>query len=354
MTTPRVLIDVERLRQPNSGLGQVALHLGRELLARPSDRWEPVFLIPRNRLDIYGREIEHEIPSWRRRYLPGLAPRYDLWHMLHQDPGYMPGRGTPYILTINDLNFLGEKSPAKASRRLRKVQRLVDGASALAVLSEYTGQIVREHLDVGETPVEVVYPGRCSDPEAVARRPDFAPAGSFLFALGMVRRKKNFHVLVEMLARLSDPSLIIAGNAEGEYAREIEERARALGIHDRVILPGEIGEDHKAWLFENCEAFVFPSLHEGFGLPVLEAMSYGKPVFCSTRASLPEVGGEDAFYWEHFEPEYMAGVLGDGLASFREEPRRSDRLRTRASEFTWTDAARRYARMYERVLGARP
>lgn len=353
MAKARVLIDVERLRQPNSGLGQVALHLGTEFLAHPSDAWEPVFLIPENRLGIYGQDIACEVPSRRRRYLPNLAPRYDLWHILHQDASYLPGTVTPYVLTIHDLNFLGEKSPPKAAKRLRKVQKLVDGATAVTVISKYTESVVREHLEFGGTPVEVVYNGLCSDPGAVQSRPEFAPEASFLFTLGVVRRKKNFHVLVDMLALLDGLSLIIAGNTRDGYADEIRERAQALGIGERVIIAGEIDDSHKTWLFNNCDAFVFPSLYEGFGLPVLEAMSFGKPTFSSALSSLPEVGGEDVFYWDSFEPQHMAEVFRSGLSQFHEDTQRASRLRARADEFSWRNASHKYAQLYERILADR-
>ena len=353
MPKARVLIDVERLRQPNSGLGQVSLHLGTEFLAHPSDAWEPVFLIPENRRGIYGQDIAFEAPSRRRRYLPNLAPRYDLWHILHQDASYLPGAATPYVLTINDLNFLGEKSPPKAAKRLRKVQKLVDGATAITVISNYTETVVREHLEFGDTPIEVVYLGLCSDPGAAQTRPAFAPDTSFLFTLGVVRRKKNFHVLVDMLALLDGLSLIIAGNTQDAYADEIREQAQALGIGERVIIAGEIDDSHKIWLFDNCEAFVFPSLYEGFGLPVLEAMSFGKPTFSSALSSLPEVGGDDVFYWDNFEPQHMAEVFRSGLSQFHEDGQRASRLRARADEFTWRNTAHQYAQLYERILADR-
>jgi len=346
MSLPRVLIDVERLRQPNSGLGQVALHLVNQYLEDPPTDWEPVFLIPEDRLDRFDVPFAYEVPNWRRRYARVLAPEYNLWHMLHQDASYLPGPRTPYILTINDLNFLFEKSPAKAQKRLAKVQRLVDGASAITVISKFTESVVREHLRLGDTPVHVVYIGLGSDPDDPGEKPDFAPAEPFLFNVGVVRRKKNQHVLIDFLARIDDIKLIVAGNTDDDYADEIRERVAALGLGDRVIMPGEITEAHKTWLFRHCEAFVFPSLYEGFGLPVAEAMSHGTPTFASTRSSLPEVGGDDVFYWDDFDPDAMAAVYRDGKAAFHADPERAARLAERAATFSWENTARRYAELY--------
>jgi len=352
MAIPRVLIDVERLRQPNSGLGQVALNLGQQFLAHPSDKWRPVFLIPEDRRDTFGRPIDFEVPSWRRRYVPRLAPRYDLWHILHQDASYLPAPTTPHILTIHDLNFLEEKSAVKATKRLARVQKLVDGAQAVTVISNFTRSIVEQHLDLGGTPVEVVYNGLCTDPASSGEPPDNMPDGEFLFTLGVVRRKKNFHVLVDLLAKLDGVNLVIAGNTKGTYADEIRQHASDLGVTDRLAIVGEIESSHKAWLFHNCKAFVFPSLYEGFGLPLLEAMSFGKPTFCAARTSLPEVGGDDVFYWNDFDADYMVDVFRTGMQAFESEPERLDRLRVRAERFSWQNAAKHYAELYDRVLAA--
>ncbi len=352
MARPRVLIDVERLRQPNSGLGQVALHLVSEYLKHPPKDWQPVFMLPEDRLDMFPPDIEYEVPTWKRRYARALAPEYNLWHMVHQDASYLPGRRTPYILTINDLNFMFEKSAAKAEKRLKKVQRLVDGASAITVISRFTETVIREHLELGDTPVQVVYIGLGDSADVPETPPVSAPDGPFLFNVAVVRRKKNQHVLIDMLAKLDDYTLVIAGNMKDYYADEIRNRARELGISDRVILAGEISEEDKSWMFSNCEAFVFPSLYEGFGLPVAEGMRYGKPVFASTRSSLPEVGGDDVFYWDDFDAEAMAAVFKEGMAAYAADPGRPDRLRARAAAFSWENTARQYAELYRRYWRA--
>lgn len=353
MEMPRVLIDAERLRQPNSGLGQVAFNLGKEFLAHPSATWRPVFLIPENRLGVFGQPIDHEIPSLRRRYAPRLAPQYDLWHVLHQDASYLPHPGTPYVLTIHDLNFLEEKSASKASKRLAKVQQLVGKASAVTVISQFTKRIVERHLEFRDVPISVIYNGLCIAHDDDGTRPGYVPGGEFLFTLGVVRRKKNFHVLVDLLSRLDGLNLVIAGNTKGSYAGEIRARARDLGIEERVVMAGEVEESHKVWLFRNCKAFVFPSLYEGFGLPLLESMSFGKPTFCAARSSLPEIGGDDVVYWDDFDVDRMVDVYDRGMRDFSEDPGRLERLKDRAGKFSWMNAARQYGQLYERLLSAR-
>jgi glycosyltransferase involved in cell wall biosynthesis len=174
-----------------------------------------------------------------------------------------------------------------------------------------------------------------------------------LFTIGDITSKKNFHVLVEMLTRLPEYRLVVAGSKTNEYAKDLERRAAELGLADRVVLPGRVTESERLWLYANCHAFVFPSLTEGFGLPLIEAMSFGRPVFSSNRTSLPEVGGVLAFYWEKFEPQYMESVFRDGMRKYEADAEYPRKLRNRAGEFQWPRAARQYLALYREVLEQR-
>ncbi len=350
----KVLVDLERLRAPNSGLGQVALHLGKELAARPSEDWQPVFLLPTADPALVAPGVEFEVPTLMGRHFRRWRGNYDLWHVLHQDARLLPPKNTPYLLTIHDLNFLGEKAGDKAQRRLQKVKRLVDGAAAISVISDYTRTVIEQHLELGDTPVHVIYNGIPDKSSEASSKPGFLPDGPFLFTVGVVRPKKNFHVLVDMLEHIPDFKLVIAGNRKGEYGDQIEAAAADKGLADRVFVCGEISDAEKNWLFANCAAFLFPSLYEGFGLPLAEAMSHGKPCFSSSMTSLPEVGGDDVFYFPSFDGEVMARTFEDGMATFRDDAGRADRLRERAAGFNWTAAAKAFADLYSELLaGAR-
>lgn len=354
---PKVLIDFERLKHIHSGLGQVSLHLAGELSRRTSDSWQPVYLVPPGWEGQFGSRVEYEVASARRRLLPRLCPRYDLWHATHQESRYTPGHvGTPYVLTIHDLNFLEEKAGGKADRRLRRLQFKADRASAITFVSDYTRRLAEQRLQLPDVPLEVIWNGAGSAEHPVAgRRPAWAPEGKFLFSLGLIRPRKNFHVLVDMVSRLPAISLVIAGNTEHSYAGEIREHIRQRNLEARVHLPGEVSAAEKAWLFENCEAFVFPSTLEGFGLPVVEAMSYGKPVFLSNRTSLPEVGGTEARYWESFEPDHMVEVFRAGMEEFRQDSGKRERVIRQGRRFSWSEAASSYLALYLRLLrGVRP
>lgn len=121
--------------------------------------------------------------------------------------------------------------------------------------------------------------------------------GEFMLHLSNLQVNKNVDLLVDMMGLLPERHLVIAGN----WKRRPELKARVDAMANVTALD-RVSEDEKWWLYRNCQAFLFPSACEGFGMPPIEAMKSGKPVFLSTLTSLPEVGGPDAFYWPQLTP----------------------------------------------------
>ncbi|AQG80517.1 glycosyltransferase family 4 protein [Spirosoma montaniterrae] len=356
---PTLFIDAERLRDRNSGLGQVCLHLGHELVRqRPNGRdgepWHITFLVPKGETGVFGNEVAYLEASWLRKvWIPG---QFDVWHCLHQDSDYLPRPGQgKLILTIHDLNFLARTDypEAKKARKRTALQRKVDRASVLTTISDYTASDVRTHLTIPpNVPLHVIPNGVAIDPTQTPVSPpalplfdSFALSPFFLF-LGVIHPKKNVHTLLPLLEAFPDYRLVLAGPDGHAYAQHIREQAQNLGIADRLLMPGVVNEATKSWLYANCDAFLFPSLSEGFGLPVAEAMTFGKPVFVSRLTSLPEVGGKEAYYFDNFEPEHMAQTVYDGVQDFSLNPLRQQRMQKRAAGFRWDAVAGQYWELY--------
>ena len=139
---------------------------------------------------------------------------------------------------------------------------------------------------------------------------------------------------------------MISGITESEpYKQKIIAEAKKYGVENRVMFTGSVSENDKQWYLKNCKAFVFPSISEGFGLPVLEAMYFGKPVILSTCTSLPEIGGEVAYYFSDFDPTNMNIVLEKSLHHYSiNQP--MDLIKNRAVAFSWDDAAQKYLNIY--------
>lgn len=153
--------------------------------------------------------------------------------------------------------------------------------------------------------------------------------------------RKNLATLVEAFALLDDPQLglVVAGARRHDQNAPLLRRIEALGLGDRVDLLGYVPDERLPELFAKARLFAFPSLYEGFGLPVLEAMALGAPVVCSDASSLPEVGGDAVRYFNPTDPTSIATAMGQVLG---DEALRTAMARDgleRAREFTWKRTA---------------
>jgi len=173
---------------------------------------------------------------------------------------------------------------------------------------------------------------------------------SVLLSLSAKREHKNLGALLEALAALpSRPVLILAGYPT-PHERELRLRAQALGIADDVRWPGWLTPSELEGLWRLTSAFVFPSLYEGFGLPVLEAMARGVPVACSNASSLPEVAGEAALMFDPRDPRSIAVALERLLHPGPEIEALKAAGVARAAQFTWQRTASGTLASYARAL----
>jgi glycosyltransferase involved in cell wall biosynthesis len=347
-----ILIDLDRLKDPNNGLGQVALFFGEQISRMDDPLLDFTFLVPKKFAGKFGKLVKYEVTSFKRRYFPRLCPSYDLWYTIHQDSWYFPSlRKTPYILTINDLNFLGEKTPAKAKARLNRLQKKVDRSTAITTISHFSKNAIQQHLDLKGKPLHVIYCGVEVQPFENVPKPAYAPHGDILFSVGVVQPKKNYAVLIDFIKNLPENYvLVIAGNKAGEHSVELEKRIEQAGLSQRIILPGIISDEDKYWFYTNCKAVLFPSKFEGMGFPPVEAMRFGKPVFASTFSSIPEVSEDKAYYWENFDPEYMSKFFLEKYSEFKSDPSRPDVFKKHSMRYTWENAAREYVGLFKKIL----
>jgi glycosyltransferase involved in cell wall biosynthesis len=228
-------------------------------------------------------------------------------------------------------------------------QKLINQSDAIVCISDFCKTDVLKYCNLGNKPLYVIHNGTHAVGLPSLGAASYKPSRPFLFAMGDVNRKKNFHTLLPMMAA-NHFELIIAGRlAEGDYIQQIETEAEVLGIKDRIHILGPVKEGEKAWYLQNCTAYVHPSLAEGFGAPVVEAMSFGKPLFLSHLTSLPEIGGDVAFYFKSFDPEHMTEILYDGLQYFQRNGL-AQKIRERSTHFNWKEKAKQYRDVYHSLL----
>ncbi|RPE13351.1 glycosyltransferase family 1 protein [Chitinophaga lutea] len=346
-----ILIDCERMKYINTGLYTYCHELGSALLKKAVND-QLCFYLPRKLGKHFGPDESY---LWQRSlhkfYLPHRQ-QFDVWHSTYQTSLYRTlNSRTRKLLTVHDLNFLHE-SKSKASRKkyLSLLQRNIHKADHIVTISEFVKKEVLQYTDTGGKPLDVIYNGSRVEEFSGFDDPVYRPGRPFLFALGVVLPKKNFHVL-PCLLKNNDLELVIAGQVNEEYKSKILHEAAKHGVTGRVKILGGIPASQKYWYLKNCYAFMFPSLAEGFGLPAVEAMHFGKPVFLSTTTSLPEIGGDAAYYFDSFEPERMRQVFETGMQDYLKN-HRAPAITDRARLFNWDHTADAYLSIY-RQLAAR-
>ena len=343
----RIWIDTERLKYPHTGLYHFCMELGKALVQEKTDREELSFYLPANQMGVFGKEVVYRKQiSLHKFQLPSTAS-YQVWHSLHQGSQYFPfRRSIPVVLTIHDLNFLHQpgRGAAYIKKSLAELQKKIDRADRVVAISNFVLEELYRNLQVNSAQTSVIYNG-CNFSQLDVEQPTRIPNKPFLFTIGTVAAKKNFHVLPALLQG-NDYWLVIAGITHEEaYLQKIKQEAVRCGVEHRVIITGAITDAQKQWYYQHCEAFVFPSIAEGFGMPVLEAMYFGKPVFLSTYTSLPEIGGSLAYYFASFDSDEMRRTVEQGLQHYYQtSPQQA--LQNHALSFSWLAAARQYLSIY--------
>ncbi|WOP20093.1 glycosyltransferase family 1 protein [Raineyella sp. LH-20] len=249
-------------------------------------------------------------------------------------PAFSP---VPVVLTIHDL--ISFRFPEYVPGRLAGIQRTLLRAGArsarrVLTVSTATATDLAEHLALPSEKVTVVPPaGSGRRPAGVTRRTDL------LFSLGNRMPHKNFVGLLEALALIVParrPHLVITGGGPDD---PLTAEVARLGLADWVDLAGWLPSEEVDQLYAEATLLVFPTLFEGFGLPVLEAMSAGCPVLCTDLPVLHEVAGDAAAYVDSRDPQ----ALADAIAALLDDPAERARLAVagsaRAAEFSWERTA---------------
>lgn len=371
----RVTLEASALLGPPAGMRTYVLELLRRLCAQnPEDlyrlyvgRWAPfppaddVWPPPAPPNLAFDLRRLPFAPVLRLEHTLGLnlverlLPRADVFHGTGQ---FLPRlRRTPSVLTLHHWGDMAHQSGAW--RRFyydTVIKQSLAWADRVITVSKFTRDHFLERSGMREERVRVVYHG-VFDPlpspslEQVAslRRRHGLPR-RFALCLSRLNPGKNVVRLVRAFARLAvrhgDLGLVLVGHADPGYLPEVRAAVAECRLGERVVLTGPVPDLDVPTFYAACEAFVFPSTSEGFGIPVIEAMAMGRPVAAADATALPEVvAGAGVLFDPHDEE-----AIADALESILEGgPRRADLIakgRARAADFTWAQAARATRAVY--------
>jgi glycosyltransferase involved in cell wall biosynthesis len=302
--------------------------------------------------------------------LPALARARRL-DVLHSPANWGPvvTPGVASVITLLDLIWLHRAKEWSPSARVRRQVRVLVGysvrhADRLLAISQATAEDIvrtlgvrRERIDV--TPLGVRAPNQATRlPEAELRARFQLGAARVVLSVAQKRPYKHLHSLVRALPELDEDVLLVLPGAPTAYERELRMLAEDLDVASRVRFPDWVSEEELDGLYALSRAFVLPSLIEGFGLPVLEAMARGVPVACANVAALSEVAGDAALLFDPESQDDVTAAVRRVLEDRAFAERLARRGHERVKEFTWertgTSTLAGYRRAIATRLGGQP
>ncbi|HEX5223640.1 MAG TPA: glycosyltransferase family 1 protein [Solirubrobacteraceae bacterium] len=290
--------------------------------------------------------------------LPRLArsERADVLHSLASIAPLRPA--VTDVVTLHDVTFMhtptfGRLTTAGMSVLVRSAAR---NAAALITGSEAAREEVSSVLGIEQARLTVVHHGyeparaaNATDAATLRARFDLDAASRVVLCVAAKRPHKNQELLVRAAAQLPpDVTIVLAGHPE-PYEQELRALAASLGVQERVRFVDYVPDADLEGLWRASACAAFPTLGEGFGLPVLEALAHGLPVAASDLAVLREVGGDAVHYFDPRSAGSAAGAIGAALA----DPAAASAGPARAARFTWEAAADATCEVYERALARR-
>jgi glycosyltransferase involved in cell wall biosynthesis len=347
----RILVSLGKSAPGDGGIFEFSSQLARRIvLAAPAwrERWNVEFTLHLRPqlLGHFGPGVAY-LPLVRLQRLVHLQPLpYALWHSLNQLNRFRPPRGCGRrLVTVHDLNYLYDRRSGSTWIEHRRTRNLLARADHVVAISQHTADDITRHLG-WEGPLDVIYNGATNlSGHAQTPLPGVDVSRPFLLHLSRMSPSKNPQAILNLARIWPEMQFLMCGASSADA--DALARANTLA---NVQFHLYISDEQKAWAYAHCAGFIFPSLAEGFGLPPVEAMHFGKPVFLARRTCLPEIGGSAADYFDDFDPMSMKAVVELGLRR-QCEPGRMQVIREHAARFDWDRTAQAYLSLYARQLG---
>ncbi|MDR6914654.1 alpha-1,3-rhamnosyl/mannosyltransferase [Pseudomonas sp. 3296] len=374
----RIALNARILQAPRTGIGHYVAELANALADEPDIElalfhgWGWSSALPEAAMPGYSRltPLLRQIPGayqarrWleQKRFDQGRAQSIDLYH----EPSLWPlSFDGPTIITLHDLTHL-HYPDTQPPARLREIERrLADGvrqANLILTDSQFIADEAQAHFGLPAerfvvAPLGVAARFHPRTPEAIdaVLKAHGVVAREYFLCVGTLEPRKNLtlalraHALLPEAVRQRFP-LLIVGMAGWQHEQFSEELHQALAS-GHVCLLGYLPDEQVAQLMAGARALIFPSLYEGFGLPVLEAMACGTPVILTRRSAMPEVAGAAGNYIEPDEPEGLRNTMSRLIEDQAHWQACTEAGLLQARLFTWERCAQVTARAYRQAMG---
>jgi glycosyltransferase involved in cell wall biosynthesis len=361
------------LDRPLTGISRYTLELARayekmpdlEVILFKAGDLGPLADSPFEKVDLPGCARLPGLLTLGHVILPALALRYRL-DILHDPSAVTPlmfgAGGARVVSTVHDVipvSYPGYSSTVDELIYRRWLPHRLPRNQCVITDSQHSKQDIVRYMHVSPEQIQVIMlgvrdlfrPVASSDADVTLRR--FGINFPYVMFLGNLTRRKNIELALRGFAQVApqfpDLHFLLAGP---KMFREtpIGSLAEELGISDRIVLPGAVGDADLPALYSSARVFLFPSFYEGFGLPVLEAMACGTPVIASTASSLPEVAGDAALLVDPNNLDEMIAALRRLLSDDVLHAHLRAKGLAQAARFTWGETARQTAAVYRAMM----
>ena len=368
----RLGVDAHLLSRPSTGISRYIAELTKELVTMPGELFlysGAIFPAEQWRQDNVAtrRANYHSRGSsmlWSQTSLPNWAAKDHVdvfWGPSHRLPRYLPAQ-IARVVTIHDLVWKHAGDTMRPLSRWvekRLMPQAIRQADRIVASSVSTAKAIEAEYPAVSDRIRVVYPGTTDLPTPLDYQSLSAlgiDSPYFLF-VGTLEPRKNLKRLLEAYSLLDINTrnrvrFVIAGG-KGWGRVDLVDTVKKLGIEGHVVLTGYVNETQLATLYAHARFLAMPSIYEGFGLPLIEAMSFGVPVLTSDRSSMPEVAGDAGVLVDPFNVHHIARGLFFLICDDLYHDHLASMAIRNARRFTWQNAARDIWTVFEEAAAAR-
>jgi glycosyltransferase involved in cell wall biosynthesis len=373
----KIGIEAQRLFRSNKhGMEIVALEVIKQLQQIDNSNEYVVFAKEGEDMDCISETSNFDIetvkgfsyPDWEQISLPKAANEHDI-DLLHCTANTAPlFCNKPLVITLHDIIYLENISFSGSAYqnfgnlyRRWVVPEVIQKCNAIITVSEYEKNKIVEALQLPEEKIHVVYNAankvfRVYDDQELLNniRATYKLPKDFILFFGNTAPKKNTAGVLQAYAQLckttANPMPLVITDCKAEYIARLLKDVDAEHLMEHIILPGYVPFDDMPYLYNLATLFLYPSLRESFGMPILESMQCGTPVITSTTSAMPEVAGPNAMMIDPYAPDELALAIDRILSDSELYQQKVNYGFEQAAKFSWKNAARQVLNTYHHAL----